>query len=69
MLAHGLGELLSDDVVAQLFLVFHYSEIVIVACTEQAVRENLIVSTATGYDPDRSAAWREMVFSNFSGFH
>ncbi len=69
MLAHGLGELLSDDVVAQLFLVFHYSEIVIVACTEQAVRENLIVSTATGYHPDRSTTGRELVLPNFSSFH
>jgi len=69
MLAHRLRELLRDDVVAQLFLVLHYPKIIVVACTEQAVRENLIVSTATGYDPDRSAAWREMVFSNFSGFH
>lgn len=69
MLAHRLRELLSDDVVAQLFLVLHYPKIIVVACTEQAVRENLIVSTPTSYHPDRSAAWREMVFSNFSGFH
>ena len=69
MLAHGLGKLLGDDVVAQLFLVFHYPEIVIVASTEQAVRENLIVSTAPGYDPNRSAAGRELVLSNFSSFH
>jgi hypothetical protein len=69
MLARGLGELLSDDVVTQLFLVLHYSEIIIIAGTEQAVRENLIVSTPTSYHPDRSAARREMVFSNFSRFH
>jgi len=69
MLAHRLRELLSDDVVAQLFLVLHYPKIIVVTCTEQTVRENLIVSTPTSYHPDRSAAWREMVFSNFSGFH
>ena len=69
MLAHGLGKLLGDDVVAQLFLVLHYPKIIVVACTEQAVRENLIVSPAPGYDPDRSAARRELVLSNFSSFH
>ena len=69
MLAHGFGELLSNDVVAQLFLVFHYSEIVIVAGTEQAVRENLIVSAATGYHPDRSTTGGELVLPNFSSLH
>jgi len=52
-----------------LFLVLHYPEIIIVAGAEQAVRENLIISTAPGYDPDRSSAGRELVLPNFSSFH
>jgi hypothetical protein len=69
VLAHGLGELLSDNVVAQLFLVLHHPEVVIVAGAKQAVRENLIVSAATGYYPDGSTARSELVFPNFSSFN
>jgi len=68
MLAHRLRELLGDDVVAELFLVLHYPEIIVVTGTEQAVWENLVVSTATGYHPDRSATRRELVFPNFPRF-
>jgi hypothetical protein len=50
--------------------VFHYPEIIVVAGAEQAVRENLIVSTAPPcYYPDRSAARRELIFPNLFGFY
>jgi hypothetical protein len=60
--AHSLGELLGDYVVAQLFLVLHDSEVVIVAGAKQAVREDLIVATATSDHPDRPTTRRELIF-------
>ena len=37
--------------VAQLFLVLHDPEVVIVTGAEQAIRENLVIAATTGYHP------------------
>jgi len=49
--------------------VLHHPEIVIIAGAKQAIRENLIVSAATSYNPDGSTARSELVFPNFSSFN
>lgn len=52
--------------VAELLLVFHDPKIVIVTCAEQTIRENLIVSAATGHYPNRPSARRELILPDFS---
>jgi len=54
--------------VAQLFLVLHDPEVVIVTGAEQAIRENLVIAATTGYHPHGSAARRELVLPNLSSF-
>ena len=66
LFAHCFRELLSDDMIAELFLVLHHPKIVIVTSTEQAIGEYLIIPTATGYHPDRSATRPELILPNFS---
>ena len=51
--------------VAQLFLVLHHTEVVIIAGAKQAIGKYLVVAASTGHDPDCSAARRELVFPNF----
>ena len=66
LFAHCFGELLSYDMIAELFFVLHHPKIVIVTSTEQAIWEYLIIPAATGYHPDGSATRRELILPNFS---
>jgi hypothetical protein len=53
-------------VIAQLFLVVHYSEVVVVACAEHAVRHDLVLALPAFDDPEGSAAGLETIVDDVS---
>jgi hypothetical protein len=53
-------------VIAQLLLVVHYSEIVVVAGAEHAVRHDLVLSLPAFDDPEGSAAGLETIVDDVS---
>lgn len=66
ILAERLGNLLRYQVIAYLFLVVHYSEVVVVAGTEHAVGHDLVLSLPALYDPEGSAARLETIIDYVS---
>ena len=52
--------------VAQLFLVVHDAEVVVVAGAEHALRHNLVLALSTFDDPYRPPAWLEPVARDVS---
>ena len=60
-LAESLRNLLRDQVIAELSLIVHYSEIVIVTGAKQAVRHHLVLPFSTLDRPDCSSARLESI--------
>jgi hypothetical protein len=56
---------LCQNMIAKLFLVFHDSKVVIITCTKHAVRDNLVLPSSPGDNPNGSAAWLELVSCYF----
>jgi len=58
--------LLGDQVIAELFLIVHYSEVVVVAGAEHAVRHDLVLALPALDDPEGSAAGLETIIDDVS---
>lgn len=54
--------------IAELFLVVHYAEVVVVASAEQAFRHDLIVAFSTFHNPNGSPAGLESIVRDTSAF-
>src|SRR5712692_12038248 len=55
--------------IAQLFLVIHHSEVVIVTCAEHTVRHYLILALTTFDSPDSPPTRFETIPRNFASLH
>ena len=69
MVAHGLGQLLSYEMVAQLLLVPHHTKIVIITGTEHALRQHLILSLPARHDPNNTPTRTEIESANLTNRH
>lgn len=58
--------MLRNQVIAQLFLVVHYSEVVVVAGAEHAVRHDLVLALPALDDPEGPPAGLETIIDDVS---
>lgn len=65
-LAERFGNLLCNQVIAQLLLIVHYSEVIVVAGAEHAIRHHLVFALAAFDDPEGSPARLETVIDDVS---
>ena len=61
-----MGNLLCNQVIAELFLIVHYSKVVVVAGAEHAVRHDLVLGLPAFDDPEGSPAGLETIVDDVS---